>query len=102
MTDIVLDHIFYEKHGQQHTDSRINQEEDIIGSAIEPRYEMMMEILYHRLQKNSCKPACNTDKEGEKHDHITLRHLHQQPSERRQHVLYEKPRPHSLFAIIQR
>ena len=99
---VVLDYILHKKHSYKHTYSRVDQEQEIICFSGKPGCKMMMEVFNRSLQNHRRQTAGNADHKRQEHDNITLRHLHQQPSQRRQNILYEKPRPHSNSTIIQR
>ena len=90
MTDVVLHHITHKKHRNEHTDTRIDEVERIVGLRIEPGYEVMVYELDGCLQKDSRQATGYTDKEGENHHHIPFLQLHQAVSEWSQYILYEE------------
>ena len=94
MADIVPHHILHEKHGYEHTYSRINKEEEVISLMVKPRRQAMMNKLNRKFQQNSCQSTAYTHKKGKDDHHIPFRKLAQKTPERRQNVLYEKSAAH--------
>ena len=77
VTDIILDDILYKKHCDKHSKTWIYEIKEVVSLSREPGRQPVMEELHETLQCNCSQTAENSDKKRKEHNHITLRHLHQ-------------------------
>jgi len=70
MSDIVLYDISDEKHGKQHSYSRIDKIQHIICPPVRQGNQMMMDEVYGKLQKYSSETTGYTDKKRQNHQDI--------------------------------
>lgn len=82
MAYVILDNILDEQQCEQHTNSGIDEEEEIVVFAIEPSGQGFMDELHRNFEENRGKAAGESHKKGQYQHHIPLGHLCCQMSER--------------------